>query len=211
MKWEKDLIRDIRIEQPIYQETDDVSNRCKEMFNIESIGPNIEFSICNQNCLRESFLNIQNWCKCIVEIGVHRNGDDSSTNVFIHNKNPDTTYLGVDLQNKSFLHQPHNNQYTLSADSSDYNQVVSYLNSIGQTSIDYLFIDGYHSIDQVLKDWEFTKLLSDNGIVGFHDTTFHLGPRLFLEALNRDKWDVETYCIKYDDWGIGFVKRKNNE
>ncbi len=212
MQWENDLVRDIRIGQKTDDETGEVDRLnkiCKNKFDVNSINIFTEFSPCNKACLERSFLTIKDWCKCIVEIGVYRNGTNSSTHIFINNKKHNTLYLGIDIIDKAFLNNINNNQYTLKTNSSNYDEIVTYLHSIGQNSIDYLFIDGYHSINQVLKDWEFTRLLSDNGIVGFHDTTYHLGPSLFIEALNPDIWKTETHCNNSSDWGIGFAQRIN--
>ena len=72
---------------------------------------------------------------------------------------------------------------------------------------DIIFIDGLHSIHQVLKDWEYTNLLSDTGIVGLHDTSHHIGPFLFIRNLDKNKWDViENACPQ--DYGIGFATKK---
>jgi hypothetical protein len=39
----------------------------------------------------------------IMEIGVSRNGDRSFTNILLENKHPKSKYLGIDIQDKSFL------------------------------------------------------------------------------------------------------------
>ena len=61
----------------------------------------------------------------------------------------------------------------------------------GEDSFDFIFIDGWHSINQVLDDWKFTEFLAEGGIVGFHDTNTHPGPMLFVDNLNPDKYIVE--------------------
>jgi hypothetical protein len=60
-----------------------------------------------------------------------------------------------------------------------------------------------------LRDWEYTNLLTDNGIVGFHDVSCHPGPYYFVKNLNRDKWLVGENCCPYD-WGVSFVSKKYN-
>jgi len=72
---------------------------------------------------------------------------------------------------------------------------------------DFIFIDGWHSINQVLADWEYTNLLTDGGIVGFHDTSCHPGPHNFIKSLDKSKWDVIENCCP-QDWGIGFARKK---
>jgi len=71
--------------------------------------------------------------------------------------------------------------------------------------IDYLFIDGWHSILQVLVDWEYTRAVKD-GIICFHDTNYHPGPKRFIEKLNLDRFSVEKKCPL--DYGITLIRRK---
>jgi len=195
MQWQEDLTRNIRFGDERDDRDYPVSGRYT--------GP--EFSECNRERLIESFLEIRDECKVIVEIGVHRNGEESSTHCFLKNKNKDTLYLGVDIEDKSFLVDDKKNIYTIQSNSSNYDRVIAYLNEKGHNSIDYLFIDGWHSINQVYDDWEYTKILSKKGIVGFHDTNHHPGPSLFIQNLDRKKWAVNGGCGY--DWGIAFVKR----
>jgi hypothetical protein len=102
------------------------------------------------------------------------------------------------------------NIYTIKTSSSNIEQVMDFIRSKGVDKIDYLFIDGDHSINQVLTEWEYTQWLADEGIVGFHDTAVHPGPHMFVKYLNRDEWEViENACSDNDnDYGVGFAWRK---
>jgi len=195
MQWENDLVMDIRQ----HSELDDQDVPFQGRYH------HIEFTDANKKMLKNSFLQVRDKCKAVLEIGVHRNNQDSSTHIFLQNKNPETKYIGVDIVDKSFLDNAEENVYTIKEDSSNYDQILSYLESVGVYEIDYLFIDGWHSINQVLRDWEFTRILSKDGIVGFHDTTRHPGPKFFIENLDKDKWDVSICC--QEDNGIGFARR----
>jgi len=59
----------------------------------------------------------------------------------------------------------------------------------------------------VLIDWEYTELLSQDGIVGFHDTSAHPGPYWFMKNLNTEKWNVEENVCPADH-GVGFASKK---
>jgi len=196
MKYKKDLINDISFGD----KRDDRDTPLS--------GPThpVEFSKCNSESLLKSFLSIKDRCKCILEIGVHRNDKDSSTWVFLNNKPKDCVYLGVDIVDKSFLNDPSKNIHTLKTSSSNFKEVSDYLSTLGCSSIDYLFIDGWHSVNQVIRDWEYSSLLSSLGVVGFHDTTRHPGPERFINNLNPDLWDTEICCN--EDNGIGFATPK---
>lgn len=198
MQWEQDLIKDIRVHT-------DHDNQDPPRLWPRAVGYGeeqipVQFSSCNQEKLIESFNNVKNECKCILEIGVHRpltvqEEELSSTECLINNKNEETIYLGVDTEDRSFIDNVEQNIYTIQTSSSNYQAVIKKLEELGQTCINYLFLDGWHSINQILQDWEYTQILAPYGIVGFHDVAFHPGPMRFVQALDRFKWNVELYCF----------------
>lgn len=167
----------------------------------------VEFTDCNRQNLLEHFLKVKDNCSAILEIGVCRNQEQSSSYVFLNNKLQETIYFGVDIEDKTFLDNAEQNVYTIKTSSSNIEEIWAEMQSKGVKQLDFIFIDGWHTINQVKRDWEFTRFLSPNGIVGFHDTASHPGPRRFVEFLDRNKWNViENSCPA--DWGIGFAWRK---
>lgn len=202
MRWEKDLVKDIRYHEAFDDEDGNQGGRIQR--DVSYGGSWVEFTECNRRHLTEQFMSIRDKCRSVVEIGVCRNGDQSSTWCFLNNKRDDTIYVGIDLDDKSFLNNTDKRIHTIRDDSSKTDENILRLKEFGIDEIDFLFIDGLHSINQVYKDWEYTKILSPNGIVGFHDTSEHPGPNLFIRALNTDKWNVIINCCP-EDWGIGFA------
>lgn len=213
-KWREDLIIDIRY----HDSRDDDDHHVGQFPDIPLKGvfcthPTdnyfISMSPCNMKSLKDYFYLIKNKAKCILEIGVDSNcvkTEMSSTNVFLNNKNKDTYYFGLDIEDKSYLNDEKNNVFTIKEDASNIDNVMNIIRSRGIEKIDFLFIDGWHSINQVMREWEYTRWLSDFAIVGFHDTAIHPGPYKFLKALNRKKWKViENACNVENDYGIGFV------
>lgn len=205
MRWQTDLVKDIRFHDGFDDSDSNADNRIQR--DKPYSGNGVEFTDCNRENLVLEFLKVKDQCKVIVEIGVHRNGDQSSTWCFLNNKNPDTVYVGIDLDDKKFLENKGQNIHTIQGDSGHVEQHLETLKNLGIEQIDFLFIDGWHSINQVLKDWEYTKILSPHGIVGFHDTSAHPGPYLFIKALDTAKWDVTENCCP-EDHGIGFARQK---
>lgn len=203
MKWEEDLIRDIKT----YTSNDDLDAGWPEELRDKLINGDVEFTEANHNALQEA-LNRCKRKKYFLEIGVHRNGENSSTHTIIKNMDSDGIYLGVDINDKTFLNNPSMGIHTIQANSSDYEQIVSKLDSLGVKELDFIFIDGDHSINQVLRDWEYTKILSEHGVVAFHDTTHHAGPNFFIYALNTDKWEVFPNLCPLD-YGLGYCIRRN--
>jgi len=167
------------------------------------------FSKKNQDKLLEYFNKIKHKCNCIVEVGVDRDGyDASSTSIFIENKLDETFYIGIDTVNKSNLNNKQKNIYTLQTNSHNRVHAYEFLDSLGINKIDFLFIDGYHSINTVVNDWQYTEKLSDFGIVGFHDTNYHPGPLYVFDAIDEKLYKKNKYFENLnDDWGVGFAEK----
>lgn len=204
---ENDLIGEIRFFSDVDNhdfDADFIDDKYKNHLSVPK-----EFSDCNKLFLSSAFKSISENCKAILEIGICRNQDESSTYCFLNNKNSDTFYFGVDLEDKSFLDNESENIFTLKENSSNIDKIMEFVNSKGIEKFDFIFIDGWHSINQVLDDWRFTEFLADGGIVGFHDTNHHPGPKTFVNALDPNKFIIKKHCsFPLIDWGIAFVKRK---
>jgi predicted O-methyltransferase YrrM len=206
MRWEQDLIKDIRTHSG-YDDSDmDPERRITRDYPLIEAGVPEEFSACNKTALMKHFLKIKDQAKSILEIGVCRNGESSSTYCFLNNKNDETAYVGIDLVDKSFLNNEDKRIYTICGNSSNVDRNIETIKSWGIEQLDFILIDGWHSINQVLTDWEYTKILSSGGIVAFHDVNEHPGPYYFIRNLNLDVWNIDLCC--HDDWGIGFAWKK---
>jgi cephalosporin hydroxylase len=217
MKWESDLIKDVRSNT----NADDLCCGIDHFLNLWPDAKNEDSVIntysgkevtdCNRESLKEQFLKVKDTCRAILEIGIGRNGKDSFATVFFDNKTNDTKYVGVDIEDRSWLVDYGENIFTIQGNSSNYDEIVEIIkDNFEIEEFDFIFIDGLHSLNQVLKDWEYTKLLSDTGIVGLHDTSHHIGPFLFIRNLDKDKWDViENACPQ--DYGIGFATKINSK
>jgi len=209
MKWQNDLVKDIRTNTD-YDDIDawqQLEN--PHPFDYHKILPApVEVTDCNRYALLNQFLKVRDKAKSILEIGIGRNSEQSFATVFIDNKKEDTIYVGIDIEDRSWLCDRGENIYTIQGDSSNYKEMVKiFEKDFSVKQFDFIFIDGWHSINQVLLDWEYTNLLSDDGIVGFHDTSCHPGPNAFINALDSKKWIVEKNLCP-EDWGIGFAWKK---
>jgi hypothetical protein len=205
MQWETDLIKDIRTHSA-YDDKDTSGDSGIRHPN-EHLWPWDEVTDANRNAIKERFLKVRDNCKAILEIGVCRNEKDSITHIFLDNKLPDTVYIGIDIDDKSFLNDPEKNIYTIQGDSSSITEAVEIFKDLGVTEFGFIFIDGWHSINQVLIDWEYTSMLSPTGIVGLHDVSSHPGPHYFINNINEEKWNVEKNVCPFDH-GVGFAWRK---
>ena len=181
-----------------------------------------EFSLDNRKALLNELLKVKNTTHNIVEIGVarlirtnHSPEDnsityettipftDSSTSIFLKTKKDSTKYLGIDIEDKTHLESYKPNIYTLKAKSEDYEVVSNKMKEIEMESIDFLFIDGWHSINQVIDELWYLQFMKPGGVIGFHDVNHHPGPKAVLEALNPNLFKVTNYNTP--DWGVGFA------
>ena len=146
---------------------------------------------------------------CIVEIGVHRNSYcESSTSVFLDNKRDTDVYIGIDIEDKSFLNDSSKNIYTIQSRSENIDFVLGRIKEFGITEIDILMIDGWHSINTVYTEWQYTRLLSKDGIVIFHDTNAHPGPFFIIQSIDTNMYDVRKYFSDIRDFGISVAIKK---
>ena len=144
----------------------------------------------------------------IMEIGVHRNDEESFTNALLHNKPDHIPYFGVDLCNKDYLNNKEKNIYTLKSDSRNQEYVREEIKKIGMNKISILFIDGDHSVNTIINDWKYTDLLSEKAIVFIHDTNGHPGPVVLLDAIDKKLFEVKKYFEYDDDFGLSTAIKK---
>jgi len=171
-----------------------------------------EFSKDNQEILEHFFKKTlkQKDKIIILEIGVQRNlYENSSTYIFIKNKRDNDIYLGIDIRDVSHLTNTSKNIYTIQTESQNIDIVMHTLENIGAKHIDVLMIDGWHSINQVYKEWEYTKYLSKDGIVIFHDTNAHPGPYFITKSIDTNLYEVNKYLNDIKDWGITICIKKS--
>ena len=157
-----------------------------------------EISDANKEALDDIIRKVN--VKNVIEIGIARNNARSFTTQLLYAKKG--IYCGIDIEDKTFLNDSLNRVYTIRANSHDQSTIRSYLNTIGLEKCSVLFIDGWHSVNTVINDWKYTDLLDDNGVVIFHDSNYHPGPHLIIEAIDRSMYRVVKYCDGGFDWGI---------
>lgn len=173
----------------------------------------IEFSSKNKQALLDVLNNLKskNRLNAILEIGVFRSQEESSTRVMLNNKNPSTKYLGIDLveNNLAPIRNHAENVYGLACDSSNYEIILKYAKeACGIEQFDLVMIDGYHSINQVMDDWKFAQNLAPNGVVLMHDSNFHPGPYCVYEAIDESLFDKQKLCVDPVDWGLAMAVKK---
>ena len=146
----------------------------------------------------------------IVEIGVWANPGNpnmSSTEKIFRIKSEKCDYLGIDINERPHIVGKASNINFLKIDSSNTDEIKDYINTKFQKPIDFLYIDGYHSVEQVKKELSLVNLVRKGGVIGFHDISVHAGPNVWMDALNSDMFDIYKYR-KDDDWGIGYIVKK---
>jgi len=157
--------------------------------------------------LRRVLMEMGDRCRVILEIGVARAKKNSSTNVILECKSPEAVYVGVDIKRKRLTGE---NVHTLAIDSSETEKVMQKIEELtGKREIDFIHIDGWHSVNQVVKDWKYAQYLSSRGIVFFHDTNYHPGPVEVINAIDRTEFKVKKYFVdKSDDWGVSVAWKR---
>ena len=163
-----------------------------------------EVTECNLNVIQSIVDKLGDKCNAIMEIGVFRNpdSDKNMSHILLYGKPKDAIYLGVDLDDKSFLNDPEKNIHTVQSNSHDQSKIRRKLDEIGVKKLDILMIDGWHSVNTCVNDWCYTDLLSDDGVVILHDTNAHPGCIALFHAVDENLFDKQRHCADISDMGI---------
>jgi hypothetical protein len=146
----------------------------------------------------------------IVEIGVWRDPSSSytSTKLFLDNRPKGTEYLGIDIETRNHvINYGGEKTYMMYTDSADTEKITNVIKNTIHKEIDFLFIDGLHSLEQVKKELALIPLVKKGGVIGFHDIAFHCGPNIWMDAFDPTKFDIYKF-YRDDDWGVGFLVKK---
>ena len=146
----------------------------------------------------------------IVEIGVWRDPNSqtmTSTQLFLEQKKDTTHYLGIDIQDRPHVRNYKPNCEVLVMDSGNTPFITRYIQEKYKKPIDFLFIDGLHSLEQVQKELALIYSVRKGGVIGFHDISVHCGPNMWMHSFDKEKFDVHMLRDTHD-WGIGFLVKK---
>lgn len=172
-----------------------------------TVTPESHFSSLDHSALEYALNKLTQPPKVIVEIGVDACGGNTSTNTLLRFKSKECMYIGIDIEDKSYLNDSENNVFTIQSDSANRSEVYKLLDSHGHEKIDFIFVDGWHSINQVIEEWKYWEQMAPNAVMAFHDTNYHPGPVAVLDAIDRDIFSVEYFGRGDVDWGVGVVQR----
>ena len=151
-------------------------------------------------------MKARNGLHAILEIGVNRNGERSMSRILMDERPTECHYLGVDIDDKSYLDDPERLTYTIQCSSSEQYLVRDKLRAMGVGILDLLFIDGWHSVNQCVNDWRYTDLLSEDGVVILHDTNSHPGCVALFDAVDEKQYDKQRFCL-VADYGIAVFRK----
>lgn len=167
------------------------------------------FSDRNEAALRAAMASVGD-LRAIVEIGcwAPSTRKQSSTDCLCDNKPHECWYYGIDNKDdgrREHIHKPANRQAFIPADSED---LEFFRCGIADVLWDLFFIDGQHSVKQVLVDFSLAELVRPGGLVIMHDVNYHPGPRLVFDAVDPLVFDKASVCPQADDFGLGILRRK---
>jgi len=148
--------------------------------------------------------------KYVLEIGIARSKEYSSTYHLLEQKDESTIYVGIDISEMciGFLKQWNfPNTYTINTYSSNHQEVFNRLEALNIKELDLLIIDGWHSINQCYEDFKYAKLLRKGGYVLMHDTNYHPGPKILIESIDSNIFKTKKYFEGEIDWGVGTAKK----
>ena len=169
--------------------------------------PRLEVSDCNLAVVQQAVAELGLNLAAALEIGVNRNGERSMSRIIMDQRPPGSFYLGVDIEDKSYLDDETANTWTIQCSSAERERVTDKMRSNGVGVLDLIMIDGWHSVNQCVNDWQFTERLTDHGIVMLHDTNWHPGCIALWDAIDENAWIKQRYCTE-NDFGIATFKKR---
>jgi hypothetical protein len=184
----------------------DISNDRDAPLDDYWISP-LEVSDANLDIVRQAVTELGTNLAAALEIGVNRNGDRSMSRVIMDERPPGSFYFGVDIEDKSYLNNEAANTWTMQISSAERDAIAGRLRQLGIGLLDLIMIDGWHSVNMCVNDWQFTERLSDHGIVILHDTNTHPGCVALFEAVDENLWIKQRFCLE-DDFGIATFKKR---
>jgi hypothetical protein len=197
---DNDLIQDIR--------TGTAADDSVELIGFSGdIFPNHEYSNCNRSWFGFTF-NAYSNCNSVLEFGAWKDGFRSLTRIVLESKSSETKYFGVSDVDLSHVNNDVD-AFAIQRGMASYGDIVGLASSDGVTSFDVIIFETQSSINQMLEFWTYTSLLAPGGMIVVHDVHYHSGPKILVENLNPDKFNVEIRCTdKIMDYGIAFITRK---
>lgn len=187
---------------PYFDDNADWTNLCEHCKPLDSTHA---FSESNRIELAKY---VEPWMRSIVEIGVSRDGYEfSSTKVLLENKHEDCRYLGIDIEDRSWIVEKASNVSFIQNSSWSVMDNMPRIIENGPW-IDLLLIDGDHSVNSVLKEWDYAKIIRPNGgVIVLHDTNFHPGPWCLIENIDTSLFEATKLCVNETDWGLAVLRR----
>ena len=185
----------------------DVSNDQDHPLNNYWISPD-EVSDCNLSVVRSVVQELGPNLLAALEIGVNRNGDRSMSRIIIDERPRGSFYLGVDIEDKSYLDDEAANTWTIRTSSAERELILDRMRQRGVGLLDLIMIDGWHSVNMCVNDWRFTERLTDHGVVIVHDTNTHPGCVALFEAVDDSIWIKQRWCTD-NDYGIATFRKRN--
>jgi hypothetical protein len=169
--------------------------------------PEQEISDLERNQVEKITTEFRNRPINIMEIGVCRNDIRSFTHILL-NKHPESKYIGIDFDDKSFLNDPDKYILTIQTNSLNQDGIRQALRDFSMIPLSILFIDGWHSVNMTINDWRYAEFVHKGGYIIMHDAHMHPGPQLLLQAIDRSKFDVKI-PLEYipGHYGITIIKK----
>lgn len=125
----------------------------------------------------------------IIEIGL---GIGGSMKIWEQMLAPGDLYVGVDIretiESEIFWDWRHSDRQIkiIVGDSTDPATVEKVKATLGNRQADFLFIDGSHSYENVVYEFEhYTPFVRSGGLVGFHDLEAHLAQKYEITAVKK--------------------------
>lgn len=180
----------------------------------------------NQHKSTQNYYEVSRLCerikalnpKTVLEIGVETGG---SMKLWMEFADDNAHYIGIDINQEilKIKYANKNQRYSFIAGDSTKEVMLNKVREIlGDTPVDFLFIDGGHDEESVRADYRlYSQLVKEGGIIAFHDINVSAEKiycagitKLWNEIKSKDKSAEEFINIEADLYfGIGMIVRED--
>jgi predicted O-methyltransferase YrrM len=133
-------------------------------------------------------------CKTALEIGIFR----GITTMQLINK-VKGGYTGVDLEDHrlDFVKKQFEDTGAWFIQNDSLTVLKAFVNE--QRHYDFIFIDSFHSYEQVSQEFALCKnIINKNGLIGFHDSILHEGVKRFIDELKVRQKELNIEVITFN-------------
>lgn len=163
----------------------------------------------------------------VMEIGVDEMSDKHGpdwngvalTNIMLHAREENIHYIGIDVRDCNHVTKKAKGVDFLQADTREQILIENTVTNLAKNlqienykkPVSLLLIDGNHSLNLTLNDFEYSRLVHNEGFMFLHDTNVHPGPSVLFDAIDKDVYLKRKFFQDMANCGCALIAKKGTQ